>query len=130
LGSWLSWSSKEESSSFLKERTKELLLGARGCRGTWGEMKQPSTLGFRQATIDSLLRLGRPLAELRAAPATLDGDWDHAPVGTLTRQHVATILTRFEAAELDDAAVEVWANLIECREDIGYEAGYDNRVLV
>jgi hypothetical protein len=79
----------------------------------------------RQTAINSLLRLDRPLAELRAALATLDWDWDHAPAGTLTRPHVVAVLHHFECAQLDDAAVEEWANLIECREDIGYEAGYE-----
>lgn len=79
----------------------------------------------RQTAINSLLRLDSPLAGLRAALSTLDWDWDHAPAGTLTRQHVVAVLQRFESAKLDDATVEEWANLIECREDIGYEAGYE-----
>jgi hypothetical protein len=80
----------------------------------------------RQTAINSLLRFDSPLAELRAALATLDWDWDYAPAGTLTRQHVVAVLQHFESAKLDDAAVEEWANLIECREDIGYEAGFED----
>ncbi|MDB5686074.1 MAG: hypothetical protein JWR77_663 [Rhizorhabdus sp.] len=73
----------------------------------------------RASIITSLIRLDRPLPELRAALAELD--WDAEPVATLTRSNIAAILHRFVAGDLDSATVEAWANLVECREDVVFE---------
>ncbi len=39
----------------------------------------------------------------------------------LERQHVSTVLKRYLTGEISTQEVEDWANLIECRDDIGYE---------
>lgn len=71
------------------------------------------------STITSLLEFSKPLHELRTQ---LSGpEWDAKPVATLSPRHIAAVLRRFQAGELDAAAVEEWANLVECREDIEFD---------
>ena len=77
----------------------------------------------RHAILSSLIQFDAPLAALRAALAQIS--WDADPVITLTRRDIAAVLTRFKSREIDSAAVEEWANLVECREDIRFEAGHE-----
>lgn len=46
---------------------------------------------------------------------------DAEPVATLGRLDIASVLNGFLAGQLDAGAVEEWANLVECREDITFE---------
>jgi hypothetical protein len=77
----------------------------------------------RQAILSSLIRFDAPVADLKAALATLS--WDAEPVVTLTRSNIAAVLQRFASREIDAASVEEWANMVECREDISFEAGHE-----
>lgn len=53
--------------------------------------------------------------------------WDmEQELATLRRDDVTSVLKRYLAGELDRADLEVWADLIEGREDIGLERGYDD----
>jgi len=80
----------------------------------------------RQAILSSLIRLDAPLADLKAALASIS--WDAEPTVTLARQDIATVLQRFVRGEIDAAVVETWANLVECREDIEFETGYEEAI--
>ena len=80
----------------------------------------------RQAILFSLIHLDAPLVDLRAALASIS--WDTEPVVTLARQEIAAILQRFFRGEIDAAAVEEWANLVESREDIRFEAGHEEAI--
>ncbi|OLE46940.1 MAG: hypothetical protein AUG01_11250 [Candidatus Rokubacteria bacterium 13_1_20CM_2_69_58] len=58
------------------------------------------------------------LAELRSF------EWDSPnPLVVLTREDIVRILDRYLAGELGAAEVTVWADLIECRDDIGFPGG-------
>ncbi len=58
---------------------------------------------------------------LRAFP------WDaDAVLITLTRGHMRAALQKYRNHTLDAAQLEDWANAIECREDIDFEAGYED----
>ena len=80
----------------------------------------------RRAILESLLRFDQPLPELEAALASLDED--SAPAATLTRSHIALVVRRFEVGLLEAEAVARWADLIECREDIEFEARHEPAV--
>ena len=43
----------------------------------------------------------------------------------LTRNHVISILKRYLSSELSSEDIESWANIIESREDIGYEENFE-----
>ena len=80
----------------------------------------------QQAMLSSLTRLDVPIADLKIALATLL--WDAGPVITLTRQNIAAVLERFVNGDIEAAIVEERANLVEYREDIGFETGYEEVV--
>jgi hypothetical protein len=77
----------------------------------------------RQAILSSLIEFDAPLTDLKAALALIS--WDADPVVTLTRQDIIAVLERFANSEINAAAVEDWANLVECREDIRFEPGHE-----
>ena len=50
--------------------------------------------------------------------------WDApSPFAVLTREDIVRILDRYLAGELGAAEVTDWADLVECREDIGFPGG-------
>ena len=71
----------------------------------------------QQAMVSSLTRLDVPIADLKIALATLS--WDAG---------IAAVLERFVNGDIQAAIAEEWANLVECREDIGFEVGYEEVV--
>ena len=57
------------------------------------------------------------LAALREYP------WDcESPLFTLTREHIFAMLRRYRAGEISADQLTDWADLIECRDDLDYEA--------
>lgn len=80
----------------------------------------------RRAVLASLIRLDRSLSDLRAALAELP--WDSDAVITMKRDDVAAILRRFESGEIDEHSLEAWADLIEVREDIGFELEHEEAI--
>lgn len=55
--------------------------------------------------------------------------WDaEEPLAILNRGHIQAVLSRYEARELAEQYVEDWANAIEGREDIAFEAGWEDRL--
>lgn len=81
----------------------------------------------RQATLSSLIQFDAPLADLEDGLATIG--WGEEPVVTLTRRHIDAVLRRFSSGEIDADAVETWANLIECRDDIQFDPSHDEIIL-
>jgi hypothetical protein len=71
----------------------------------------------RLGLLVELVTLSQPLeGTLRAlAQHTFDPD---AEMVALERGHVAAILQRYRSGELDEAALEAWADAIELRDDI------------
>jgi hypothetical protein len=67
-------------------------------------------LGCRTAPEQALRRL-------RSYP------WDSEVLVYARADHLLSVLRRFQAGELGAAEVEEWANAIEMRDDIGFEAG-------
>jgi hypothetical protein len=70
----------------------------------------------------SLLLLDRPLIEIHAAVSKLSWDSDEE-LCVFTRAHAERALERVIRGELILSDMEEWANLIEGREDIGFEEG-------
>ncbi|MCO5965484.1 hypothetical protein [Sinorhizobium meliloti] len=80
----------------------------------------------RVTALSALMKLDRPLQEVRGyLPAF---GWDAEAVITLSRFDLVAILQRFSTGELDAATVQEWADTIECREDIQFEAGHEESV--
>ena len=77
----------------------------------------------RQTLVTSLIRLDAPLGNLRDALAALP--MDATPVATLTRADIAAVVRRFQAGNISGGDVELWATLVECREDITFEPRFE-----
>jgi hypothetical protein len=74
----------------------------------------------RQAVLSSLIQFSESVTRLKVALESFPWDADN-PIITLTRRDVVAVLERFVAGEFDANALEEWANLVECREDIEFE---------
>lgn len=74
----------------------------------------------RKETLADLVEFRKTPEELQAA---LKGfPWDsEVELVQLERQHVSSVLKRYLTGGISTQKVEDWANLIECRDDIGYE---------
>jgi hypothetical protein len=76
----------------------------------------------RAVVLGALLNLSAPLGRveklLKGHPWDSDDD-----VVILERHHLRSILSRYASGKLDAKIVEMWANAIEGREDIGFPAG-------
>ena len=80
---------------------------------------------IRHEILKSLLTFDRPLGELRQELSKLKWDSENSLI-RLSADHVRLVLARFLKGELSADAVEEWANLIECREDIGFESEFED----
>ena len=75
------------------------------------------------AKIDILLNLinfTKGISAIKSNLAKIGFDSESEPV-TITQNTIANILNRAIDKEISYDLLEEWANLIECREDIGYE---------
>lgn len=83
-----------------------------------------SDLKMRQQALRNLLELNGGIQELSLA---LQGfGWNSDIIlAVLTRQHLRFALNRYLSEELSPSALEEWANLIEGRDDVAFESGYD-----
>lgn len=79
----------------------------------------------RAALVIALLRAEKPLQNILSQLNKFQ--WDsQEELAVLTREHVADLLYRFLAGDFTSADVEVWANGIEGRDDIGYEMPFQD----
>ena len=76
-------------------------------------------LSNRKETLMSLVELSDDLNSIKEKLSRLTWDFDFDLV-TISATDISKILTRYIHNELTSDDVENWANLIECREDIGF----------
>jgi hypothetical protein len=81
----------------------------------------------RQAILQSLVRLDKPVSTLADSLRELPWDSDHHLV-LVTRGNLASILDRFLQGEFSAHELESWANMIESREDVGFHDDAEARV--
>lgn len=78
---------------------------------------------YRQQLLKQLIaadkNIDEVISELKRLP------WDATKeLVLLTRHSVINILTRYSKGSLDAQTLEIWADAIEGRDDIGYEASH------
>jgi len=76
-------------------------------------------LELRREALRDLVLFASPIASVRHSLS--DFAWDSDELSMLDKQHVLSVLRRFEADELAGSDVEAWANAIEMRDDVGYD---------
>jgi hypothetical protein len=83
----------------------------------------------RRLILASLLAFDRPLPDLIEALDALDAlEWSDEPAEVLRRKHIAAVVRRFASAALTAQDVERWANLVESREDLGFEPRHEEAI--
>jgi hypothetical protein len=80
---------------------------------------------MRHEALKNLLELNGSVSSLVEAVQAFPWDADAALV-TFTRAHMRAALQKYRDKALDAEQLEDWANAIECREDVGFEAGYED----
>ncbi|HTM56534.1 MAG TPA: hypothetical protein VL175_21055 [Pirellulales bacterium] len=77
---------------------------------------------LRIEALSSLLMFDRSLDQIRGR--LMEFPWDsNCELVVLATTHVQSVLRRYVAHELTSLDLENWANAVESREDIGFEAG-------
>jgi hypothetical protein len=84
-------------------------------------------MGNRKSILDQLLGFEQPLKDLKNALARFEWDSEEE-LSLLSLEHLSGILRRFLSRDISAADVEDWANVIEGRDDIGFELG--NRAFI
>jgi hypothetical protein len=74
----------------------------------------------RAKLLEALLDCRTPAEELLRRLATYP--WDSEVLVHARPEHLLSVLRRFQAGSIGAAEVEEWANAIEMRDDIGFEA--------
>jgi len=83
------------------------------------QMNTDERTELRQIALQDLVLLTSPLSAVQHSLRDLA--WDSPDVWMVEKQHVLSILHRFEQDDIAAADVKAWANAIELRDDIGYD---------
>jgi hypothetical protein len=74
---------------------------------------------LRREALRDLALFASPVASVRHS--LTDFAWDSDELSMLDKQHVLSVLRRFDVGEITSSDVEAWANAIEMRDDIDYD---------
>jgi len=78
----------------------------------------------RKEALEALLGVDQPVERLKVVLADFPWDADTELV-FLSISHVVNVLNRFVAERMTATDVENWANVIESREDIGFDSSHE-----
>ena len=73
----------------------------------------------RTEVLNALINFRKPLTVI--SKALIQFPWDSEELVILDAKQVKQILEQYLSGEISEAFVEDWANLIECRNDIGFD---------
>ena len=92
-----------------------------------GENEADADSGAHDQRVDALedLLLLR-LSPIEAQQRLRAFAWDSEELVTLTRNHLVRVLDQYLDERLSAAAVELWAEVVEGRDDIALESGYED----
>jgi hypothetical protein len=79
------------------------------------------TANDRQEALRNLIRLRTPAVDIAKQLRAFSWDSDE-PLVTFTRSDCQHVLDTYLSGDLDEHGVEEWANVVESRDDIGFEA--------
>jgi hypothetical protein len=83
--------------------------------------------GERLDVLKRLVECSVPLDDIARALRKFEWDYD-GPVFVVTRLHVVRIAERYLKGDLSASTIELWANLLEGRDDISFESGYEKEL--
>ena len=82
----------------------------------------PMSAASRSQCVSALLSLSAPLADIQTQLLEFPWDCSDQPQA-LTKEHLGSVLARFASGALTAEQVEAWANAVEMREDVDYDGG-------
>ncbi|WP_156332767.1 MULTISPECIES: hypothetical protein [unclassified Chelatococcus] len=82
----------------------------------------------RISTVRSLVRLSKSLKEIEADLKQFIWDFKGSPYIAM-RSDIIGVLEMYDQGRIDRAEIEKWANMIEGREDVEFEAEYREKLL-
>ena len=71
--------------------------------------------------LQALVNFSQSPLELNKELSRFEWDYEDDPV-IIEPLHIVSVINRFLSGDLNAKQVEYWANMIECREDLDYEA--------
>lgn len=77
--------------------------------------------------VDALLAMTMPLPEVIGQLAAMNWDYEGAGV-ELSSSHLIHALQRYLRDEISEEEIELWANQIEGRDDVWFEARFRERI--
>ena len=77
-------------------------------------------ISARRHLLENLVQRSRPIDETLTALSKFD--FDSSPLVALKGEHVISLLADYVAGNIDEADVEKWADAVEVRDDLFYEA--------
>ena len=73
----------------------------------------------RISALTTLVQITAPISE--AIASLSQHSWDSCKELVLLKpEHICKVLSLFQKNELSAAEVEIWANALECRDDVGF----------
>src|SRR4051812_46160541 len=75
----------------------------------------------RKTVLENLVEWKGNLSEIQASIRTIGWDSEEELVEFNTR-HAVNVLDRYLASKIDSKELEIWANLVESRDDIKFES--------
>jgi hypothetical protein len=85
---------------------------------------EDADLSARRRVLTAILAQDGELASNLAELGALGWDSD-VDLATLTREHARRLLDAFLARQVSAVECQLWAEALEAREDVGFEAGYE-----
>jgi len=86
-----------------------------------------SEISARFDLLNALVNWSKPIADISQALSSCAWDYDGEPY-ILKRIHLVNAIERLISNEVSPQELEGWANLIECREDIGFEESHREEI--
>lgn len=77
--------------------------------------------------LEMLVEYSVPLDDSARALRKFEWDYD-GPAFFVTRLHLVSIAERYLKGDLSASNIELWANLLEGRDDISFESGYEKEL--
>ncbi|RYF51254.1 MAG: hypothetical protein EOO38_03685 [Cytophagaceae bacterium] len=75
----------------------------------------------REDAVRALVRYDQPLVVVQHALRAATWDWNAPPIATLRSSDVVHVLKLYLSGEIEAADVELWANMLEGREDVDFD---------
>lgn len=80
----------------------------------------------RIEALDALINLRKPLTEI--SESLIQFPWGSEELVILDANQIKCVLEQYLSGEISESLVEDWANLVECRDDIGLNKKDNNLI--